>query len=131
MTSSARSPTAGRTASVLLPSRVRRHGFVPTVSLQREDHGPGAGDVQHRLHPLVRNIGAEAGQARPRRVPLPAAHALLLRPGSAGTSPRFSGKEMFFFFFLGWGPNVLRLFLPEHFGIKTQRHFSEEDVRVR
>lgn len=101
--------------------------LVPTLSLQREDHGPGAGDVQHRLHPLVRNVGAEAGQAGPRRVPPPAAHALLLRPGPAGTSPRFSTKETFFFFF----PDVLRLFLPEHFGIKTQRHFSEEDVRVR
>lgn len=116
--------------STMRPQRQQRS---LTLSLQWENHGPGAGDVQHRLHPLVRNIRTKAGQTQPRRLPLPAPHALLLRPGSAGTSPRVSRKGSRpvarFLFFLG--RNALRLFLPECVGIKTQGHVSEEDVRVR
>lgn len=59
---------------------------------QRADHGPGAGDVQHQVHPLVRHLGPPAGEAQPCRLAVPPADAALVRPGSPGESSTFSSS---------------------------------------
>ena len=52
--------------------------------LQWADDGPGAGDVQHEVGPLVRRVGPTAGEGGPQRLPVPTAEAPVLRPGPAG-----------------------------------------------
>lgn len=90
LTSSVKSPTAGETRHSLYwqITAVMSSLMIALLCLpQWTNHGPGAGDVQHPVHPLVRRLRSTAGEAQPRRVPLSAPHTPLLHPGSAGTSP--------------------------------------------
>lgn len=72
------------------------------LMLQWKNHGLGDGDVQHEVNPLVWNLRQTAGETDSRRLPLAAAHSLLLWAGSAGTIQTFWSNILSTFFFVSF-----------------------------
>lgn len=129
-TSSARSPTAGRTTLVLL---CPGSGDTACPDLVVAARGPWTWCWRCATPPPSTGAEHRGGSWASLAPPCPSPCRSRSSPPSrvCRYEPEVFRKRNVLFFFLGWGPNVLCLFLPEHFGIKTQRHFSEEDIRVR
>uniref|UniRef100_A0A6I8NPE6 Trafficking protein particle complex subunit 13 n=1 Tax=Ornithorhynchus anatinus TaxID=9258 RepID=A0A6I8NPE6_ORNAN len=71
---------------IVWKTNLGERGRLQTSQLQRmrrEDHGPGLGNVQHPVHPLVRGLRAAAGQAESQLVAPPGPHPPVLRAGFA------------------------------------------------